>query len=158
LAGWQLEIRDEEAGGAGHAACGIGALQAGALQADAPAGALRISNIGAAEAYVRSLPASFADSVLSLYLDGGFNLLAVDQLGPGRASDCGLKPMQLIGRGERLGAVAFILVTYAPGRVAKASPEESRITREIRRAGEDVDIHLLDHLIVGRGGLIEVAA
>ena len=64
--------------------------------------------------------------------------------------------MKLVSSG--VGAVGFSLVTYAPGRVAKSSAEESSIMREIRRAGEDFDINLLDHLIVGRNGMIQVSA
>lgn len=116
----------------------------------------RITGPSAAAAYVRSHDVEPADSVLALFLDNGFNLLAMDRLGQGRAADCEIKPYHLVRRGLQLGAVGFVLIQNSPARLSRATAEEIALTREIRRAGEDFDVHLLNHLIVTRKRVIEV--
>lgn len=116
----------------------------------------RIAGPSAAADYVRSHGAALAGSGLVLYLDNGFKLLAMDRLGQGRAADCEIKPYLLVRRGLQLGAIGFVLVQNSPDRISKATPEEIGLSREIRRAGEDFDVHLLNHLIVTRKRVIEV--
>ena len=119
-------------------------------------GPQRIASRTAAADYVRSVSADLDGSVMAMFLDGNLNLLALDCVGQGNAANCSLKPYLLVRRGLELGAVGFILIQHSPERVLKATAEEVRLTREIRRAGEDFDVHLLDHLIITRNGLIDV--
>lgn len=119
-------------------------------------GLQRIASRTAAADYVRSLSTDLDGSVLAMFLDGNLNLLALDCVGQGNPANCSLKPYLLVRRGLELGAAGFILIQHAPGRVLKATAEEVHLTREIRRAGEDFDVHLLDHLIMTRNGLIDV--
>lgn len=116
----------------------------------------RLGGPRAAVDYVRSCHADLAGSVLALFLDNNFNLLAMECLGQGRAVDCEIKPYLLVRRGLQLGAVGFILIQNSPDRISNATPEEIGLSREIRRAGEDFDVHLLNHLIVTRKRVIEV--
>lgn len=112
------------------------------------AGGQRFANRKALIDHVRSLPAGRTGSLLAIFLDAHFNLLAADCLGQANAADCQLKPYLLVKRGLELGAVGFVLVHHAPERVGKATTAEVDVTREIRRAGEDFEVHLLDHLIL----------
>ena len=116
----------------------------------------RITGPSAAADYVRSYNAALVGSVLALFLDNNFNLLAMDRLGQGRAADCEIKPYLLVRRGLQLGAVGFVLIQNSPDRISNATSEEIGLSREIRRAGEDFDVHLLNHLIVTRKRVIEV--
>jgi DNA repair protein RadC len=124
--------------------------------AAAPPGDIRIVNRSAAIERVRSLPAGFSGSILAMFLDRNFNLLALDRLGQGNAAECGVIPLDLVHRGARLGAAGFILIHHAPERSSGASPEEYAITKKIRRAGEDFELHLLDHLILAGGRLFDI--
>lgn len=105
---------------------------------------------------MRSLPKAFAGCTLALFLGPEFKLLAVDRLGQGSAAACVSKPMRLIARGEKLGAVGFMLVHNDPGRSAPPTPEEYALTKEIRRAGDDFDVHLLDHLVIAGNWLMDI--
>lgn len=116
----------------------------------------RITGPIAAADYIRSRGAGVAGLVLAMFLDRDFNLLATDCLGQGNAVACDIKPYLLVRRGLQLGAVGFVLIQNSPDRMSKATPEEVGLTRQIRRAGEDFDIHLLNHLIVTQDRLIEV--
>lgn len=116
----------------------------------------RLSGPNAAVEYVRSLEAVLDGSVLALFLDKEFNLLAMDNLGQGRAADCHIKPYLLVRRGLELSAAGFLLVQSSPDRISRATVQEIALTKEIRRAGEDFDVHLLNHLIVTRKRVIEV--
>lgn len=106
--------------------------------------------------FVRSLPNGLAGSTLALFLGSDFKLLALDRLGEGNATDCNLKPHRLAARGAALGATGFLVVHHAPARCSRPTPEEYAITKEIRRAGEDLDVHLLEHLILTRAGVKDI--
>ena len=117
----------------------------------------RIIGPNAAVEYLRSHRSDLAGSVLALFLNRDFDLLAIDCLGQGRAADCEIKPYALVQRGHELGAMGFLLIQNSPDRLAKATSQEIGLTREIRRAGEDLDLPLLGHLIITRHKVMEVA-
>jgi len=118
---------------------------------------IRIGSRSAATEYVRSLPAGYSGALLALFLDSGFNLLAIDRLGQGNAAECGLDPVGLVRRGAGLGAVGFVLVHHAPHRISGGTSEEFKVTRAIRKAGESADVHLLDHLILAGGKTFDIS-
>ena len=150
--GGKLDIRYANIEGGGPVA---GAQATRAAPSPSPHG--KIASRSAAIDYVRSLPPDFEASLLALFLDRDFNLLALDRLGQGSAAYCGLQPGALVGRAARLGAAGFVLVHHAPERLSGGSPGEYRITKQIRKAGEDYEIHLLDHLILAGDKLIEIS-
>jgi DNA repair protein RadC len=121
-----------------------------------PPGDIRIVNRSAAIEHVRSLPAGFSGSLLAMFLDRSFNLLALDVLGQGNAAECGVTPLDLVRRGAGLGAAGLILIHHAPERSSSGSPEEYAITTKVRRAGEDFELPLLDHLILAGGRLFDI--
>jgi DNA repair protein RadC len=116
--------------------------------------AARIASRDSAVDYVRSLGSEYEGSLLALYMDRDFSLLAVDRMGEGSLADCGIKPLLLVRRGLELGAASFILVHYAPRRTSSASLEEAGLLRKIRRGAEDFDVYLLDYLILGSEGVV----
>lgn len=118
-------------------------------------GAQRIASRSAALEFVRSHPDGLAGALVAIYLDKDFKLLAMDRIGEGNAAECGLRPMHPVKRGHELGAAGFVLVHHAPERT-RTSPDELSLTKAIKRAGEDFDILLFDHLIMTSGGFIEV--
>jgi DNA repair protein RadC len=149
-----MEIRYEAFEGAGLPVCASGREAARPLRFDRSE---RIANRSTAAAYIRSLPDSLANSSLALFLDREFGLLAMESLGRGNAADCVAKPYLLVRRACELRATGFLLVHYAPLRTSPPTPEERQTSRTLRKAGEDFDVHLLDHLIVSRDRLIDVS-
>ena len=117
----------------------------------------KIANRSAALDHVRSLPPGLEGSLLALFLDPDFTLLAIDRLGEGNVAECGIRPSALVGRAAMLGAAGFILIHHAPKRVSGVSTEEYRITADIRRSGEEFEIHLLDHVILAGDRLIDIS-
>ena len=130
-------------------------------RAHAPRGVLpfrrKIASRSAAIEYARSLPPHFEGSLLALFIDRDFNLLDLDRLGQGNAAECGLESTALVSRAAKLGAAGFVLIHHAPERLSGGSAGEYRVTREIRKAGEDYEIHLLDHLILVGDKLIDIS-
>lgn len=118
---------------------------------------VRIGSRRAAVAYVQSLPPRFAGSLLALFLDRDFSLLALDQLGRQNAGQCGLDPVNLAKRAAGVGAIGLVLVHYAPERMSRGSREEYEITKDVRRVAESFDIVLLDHLILAGGKLFDIS-
>jgi len=136
---------------------GIPSAGVHAARSAAPSSNKKITSRSAAVDHVRSLPPDFESSLLALFLDHQFNLLSVERLGEGSAADCGLQPVALVHQAAKLGAVGFVLIHHAPQRSSGGSREEYRITREIRMAGEDFEIHLLDHLILAGSKLFDIS-
>jgi DNA repair protein RadC len=56
----------------------------------------------------------------------------------------------------RENAVALVLVHNHPSGDPTPSPEDVRVTGDVRRAGEQLDVELLDHVIVGRSGYVSL--
>lgn len=118
---------------------------------------IRIGSRSGTVDYVRSLPAAYSNALLALFLDADFNLLGLDRLGEGNVTECGVNPGELARRGARLGAVGFILVHHAPDRTSGGTREEIEATKKIREAGEDAEVHLLDHLILAGGRMFDIS-
>jgi DNA repair protein RadC len=117
-----------------------------------------IANRAKFTSLVHSLPARHRQSLLTLCLGREFELLGTGILGRGKAGECGIKPMRVVSQAQRLGAIGFLLVHVDPARTSVPTEEEIMVTRETRRLGEDFDIPLLDHLILGRDQVRDVAA
>lgn len=56
----------------------------------------------------------------------------------------------------RQNAAAVILVHNHPSGDPTPSPEDVRLTKAVREAGELLDIELLDHLVIGRGDFVSL--
>ena len=121
-----------------------------------PAGT-QIAKLGDIERYVRSLPSEHFQSLLALYIDAGFHLLAAENLGRRNLAKGRIKPMRIVKRTQELGGFAFVIAYYDPVRASRPSAEEIKFARELRRAGEDLDLYMLHYLIIGADRIREVA-
>ena len=57
-------------------------------------------------------------------------------------------PTHELGRDERC--------RFHPSGDPTPSPEDARVTADVRRAGEQLDVELLDHVIVARSGCVSL--
>ena len=107
--------------------------------------------------YVHSLPAGNSNALLAPFLDSDFNLLALDRLGEGNAAECGVSRSRLSDAEQysARSASASSIIRRFERRAER--PRSSRLQGEIREAGEDADVHLLDHLIIAGGIMFDIS-
>jgi len=91
-------------------------------------------------------------------LDTKQRVLSVDIVYRGSVNASLIRIGELFNAPVRWNATAAILAHNHPSGDPRESPEDCQVTREAVRAGNLLDIELLDHLIVGRDGWISLRA
>ncbi len=91
-------------------------------------------------------------------LDNRHRILSYDVLFHGTIDNTTVYPRVLVRHALKINAAAVILAHNHPSGEAEPSDADRTITRRIRDALELVDIRLLDHLVVGSGRCISLAA
>ena len=84
-----------------------------------------------------------------LFLDTQHQLIAGETLFSVTLGSTAVYPREILRRALELNAGAVILAHNHPSGVAEPSSADIRITEEIRRSLELIDVRLLDHMIVG---------
>ena len=93
-----------------------------------------------------------------LYLDNRHRVLHFDELFRGTIDGTSVYPREVVKEALAVNAAALILAHNHPSGVAEPSQADERITRRLKSALELVDIRLLDHLIIGDGGVTSLAS
>ncbi len=83
-----------------------------------------------------------------LLLNTRNRLIAAVTLYHGTTSECPVRVAEIMREAVRHNAVALIVVHNHPSGTIEPSPDDVRITRSLVRAGELLDISVLDHLVV----------
>ena len=109
-------------------------------------------------AYVNTLADETREWLLALYVDCELNLLAVETVGQGNIAGCSIRPGLIHLKGHTHGAAGFLLVHNHPSGDPTPSPQDIRATHWLRRLFADLDMPLLDHLIVAKGGTRSVVS
>ena len=112
-----------------------------------------VRNHAAVHADVESLAEETHEWLLALFVDGELNLLAVDTVGRGSVGGCRIDFGRIYCSGKALGASAFLLVHNHPSGDPTPSPDDLRATKWLRRMSAELDLPLLDHLVVAKGGM-----
>jgi DNA repair protein RadC len=102
----------------------------------------------AVKAYVASLGEEAHEWLLALYVDEGYQLLAVDTVARGGVSNVEVPSWALIERAKALKARGFILVHNHPSGDARPSEMDIKATGTLAYVSYELDVPLLDHLIV----------
>ncbi len=87
----------------------------------------------------------------AIFLDSGNHLLREELVAEGTVDEIDLHVRMVIGRALELGAAGLILVHNHPSGDPTPSQGDRTVTRRLASAGQLMDVHLLDHLIIGRG-------
>ena len=87
-----------------------------------------------------------------IFLDSANGVLALEDAGLGTVNGAALHPREVIERALTLRASALVFFHNHPSGRARPSPEDYRITRQLLHAAHLVDMKVLDHIIVGKGG------
>jgi len=74
----------------------------------------------------------------------------------GSVNSTSVRIAELFREAVRENAVAIVLVHNHPSGDPTPSPEDARVTADVRRAGEQLDVELLDHVIVARSGCVSL--
>ncbi len=78
-------------------------------------------------------------------------VLQIDRLYDGTVRDCHVRVAEVFRSAIRYSATSIMLAHNHHGGSSTPSPEDLIITRLIRQAGQQLEIELLDHLILGHG-------
>ena len=102
------------------------------------------------EAARRFFAASFdnqsAEQLLVAHVDGATRCLHVDQY-DGHSAEVGLPVRDIVAEAVRLGSAGVIIAHNHPSGDPQPSDADYRATRKLARAGETIDLAVLDHLI-----------
>lgn len=97
------------------------------------------------------------ESIHALLLDGKNRPLRSLKLAEGSWSSCPVDPRVVFSSCLRQGASSFILVHNHPSGDPHPSREDLELTERLARAGRLVNVRLIDHVIVSRGGSVSLA-
>ncbi len=92
-----------------------------------------------------------------LFLDMQHQLIAGETLFSGTLGTTAVYPREILRRVLELNAGAVILAHNHPSGFAEPSAADLRITENVRRALELIDVRLLDHMIVGDRDVLSFA-
>jgi DNA repair protein RadC len=86
------------------------------------------------------------EHLLVAHVDSATRCLHVEQYS-GQPADVGLPVRDILADALRLGSAAVIVAHNHPSGDARPSDADYRATRKLARAGEAIDLAVLDHLI-----------
>lgn len=92
-----------------------------------------------------------------LFLDTRHRLIRCEELFRGTLDGASVYPREVVRRALELDAAALILGHNHPSGVAEPSRADRLITERLNRALSLVDIRILDHLVIARGGAVSMA-
>ncbi|QDI87353.1 DNA repair protein RadC [Salmonella enterica subsp. enterica serovar Javiana] len=89
------------------------------------------------------------EEFIVLWLDNQHRLIAHETLFRGTISHTEVHPREVVKSGLKHNAAAALVAHCHPSGEAEASKADRLITERLKQALELVDIHLLDHLVIG---------
>lgn len=93
-----------------------------------------------------------------LYLDNRHRVLAFEELFRGTVDGASVHPREVVRACLAHNACAVIFAHNHPSGVAEPSAADQAITRELRNALQLVGVRVLDHLVIGAGEPVSMAA
>lgn len=92
-----------------------------------------------------------------MFLDAQHRLVAFETLFRGTLTQTSVYPREVVKRALALNAGAVVLAHNHPSGVAEPSRADEFVTQSLKSALQLVDVRVLDHLIVARGGVVSLA-
>lgn len=93
-----------------------------------------------------------------LYLDNRHRVLAFEELFRGTVDGANVHPREVVRACLQHNACAVIFAHNHPSGVAEPSAADRAITRDLRQALQLVGVRVLDHLVIGSGEPVSMAA
>lgn len=99
--------------------------------------------------FLRSiLPDNSREHFLALYLDGKHAPISYAVLSTGTANSSQISPREIFQRACIMGAVSLIIAHNHPSNSTEPSSDDLKVTETIKKAGNILNIRLLDHIII----------
>jgi DNA repair protein RadC len=92
-----------------------------------------------------------------MFLDAQHRLLVFETLFRGTLMHTAVHPREVVKRALALNAAAVVLAHNHPSGLAEPSRADELITQALRQALQLVDVKVIDHVVVGRGGTVSFA-
>lgn len=99
--------------------------------------------------YMESLRHEQQEQIILLQLNARLELIRSETLSLGTATMTVCSIRDIYRRAVKSGAVHIILMHNHPSGNPTPSREDLKLTLQVKKAGEMLDVHLLDHLIIG---------
>jgi len=112
----------------------------------------RITNAAVAAQLVQDMSHLTQEQVRVILLDSARQLLAIHTVYIGTVNTSVLRISEIYREAITRNSPAIILAHNHPSGDPSPSPEDVELTRAMVAAGELLDIHFVDHLIIGRDG------
>ncbi len=111
-----------------------------------------IGNEPAVIAYLRSRCGHSRNEELRILYLGAKNHLVHEQVFPGTIDEAPFQVREILRRGLDVGAASMVIAHNHPSGEAIASEADIEMTHHLVRAGHEVGISVVDHVIVTRTG------
>ena len=138
----------------------IGALELGQrhLAAALTRGDALDNPSAAGDYFSRRLRARPQEVFAALFLDNRHRCLAFEELFNGTVNAATVHPREVVRRAIHHNAAALIVGHNHPSGDTEPSAADRHVTKQLAQALEVLDIRLLDHIIVGDGPAVSMAA
>lgn len=118
-----------------------------------------ISTSTALHAYLKfEMSSETRERVRILYLDARNALLADEEVSAGSINAAPVYNREILARSLELGATGIVVVHNHPSGDPVPSPEDIKVTQRLSKLCAGLHIHLVDHIIVGRRGVVSFRA
>ncbi len=94
---------------------------------------------------------------VGIFLDAQHRVVEVEELSSGTLTQTSVYPREVVKRALYHNAAAVIFAHNHPSGVAEASRADEDLTRALKQALKLIDVSVLDHFIVGVGGVLSFA-
>ena len=87
-----------------------------------------------------------------IYLDGANGVIAMEDLSRGTVGGTNVHPRELIERALAHNAAGLVFAHNHPSGNTRPSPSDYRLTRQLIHAARLVEMRVIDHIVIGKGG------
>ncbi|MFG6440539.1 RadC family protein [Roseateles sp. LKC17W] len=117
-----------------------------------------MNDVDTVKTYLRLHLSGLGQEVFAvLFLDAQLRLIAMETLFHGTLTATTVHPREVVKRALALSAAAVVLAHNHPSGVAEPSRADESLTRHLAQALALVDVRVVDHFIVGAGGVMSFA-
>jgi len=92
-----------------------------------------------------------------VFLDTKHRVLKIEELFRGTINTASVFPREVVKRALDLGSAAIVAVHNHPSGNPEPSPDDRRVTEDLKKACQLMEISLLDHIVVGSNGYFSFA-
>ena len=96
------------------------------------------------------------ERVVALYLNANLELLRIERISDGSATNCPIDLVKIIHCGLDVGACGFLLVHNHPSGDASPSQSDKRAIGRLSRLAAELDMHVIDALVIAGGECVSI--